>query len=143
MGTNAREELRRRVRVEKIMPDGAADVIRGGPDTRSLLRGHARRLHHVYVLDGEPVFGVSVFVVLDDLGPTSERGILSEKLKTYPMIYRCPVRDLSDRGLWLQPTFRRPHSTVVLPELRLVDALAAALGTVQLNPYAERREEDR
>ena len=54
----------------------AAVVIRGGPDTPSLLRTHARRLNRLYVLDGEDVFGVSVFVAQDEIGPASERSIL-------------------------------------------------------------------
>jgi hypothetical protein len=86
MSTDGREELRRRVRVDEAPPADAAIVIRGGPDTLSLLSAHARRLHRAFVLDGEPVFGVSVFVALDDLGPASERGILSGKLRTYPSI---------------------------------------------------------
>ncbi|MET0580191.1 MAG: hypothetical protein ABW122_16150 [Ilumatobacteraceae bacterium] len=52
-------------------------MIRGGPDTASLLQTHAKRLQRLYELDGEPVLGISVFVVLDDVGPASERGILA------------------------------------------------------------------
>jgi hypothetical protein len=89
------------------------------------------------VLDGEPVFGVSVFVALDDLGPASERGILSGKLRTNPSVYRCTASELSDRGLMLLPTFVRPHYTVVLPDVDAVDALATALGRLRPNPYAE------
>ncbi len=37
----------------------------------------------------------------------------------------------------LLPTFVRPHYTVVLPDLKTVDALAAALGSLRPNPYAE------
>ena len=137
MSTDGREELRRRVRVDEAPPADAAVVIRGGPDTLSLLSTHARRLHRAFVLDGEPVFGVSVFVALDDLGPASERGILSGKLRTYSSVYRCTTGELSDHGLMLLPTFVRPHYTVVLPDLGAVDALATALGRLLPNPYAE------
>lgn len=137
MSTDGREELRRRVRANEAPPGDAAVVLRGGPDTRSLLSTHARRLHRAFVLDGEPVFGVSVFVALDDLGPASERGILSGKLRTYPSIYRCTAGELSDSGLTLLPTFVRPHYTVVLPDVDAVDALAIALGRLRPNPYAE------
>lgn len=132
-----REELRDRIRVDEVPPDDAAVVIRGGPDTLSLLRTHARRLHRAFVLDGESVFGVSVFVALDDVGAASERGVLAGKLRSYPSIYRCTVGDLLERGLGLVPTFARPHYTVLLPALDSVDDLASALGTLRPNPYAE------
>jgi hypothetical protein len=80
-----REELRLRVRDENP-PLDASVVLRGGPDTPSLLRSHARRLNRLYMLDSVPVFGVSVFVAYGDIGPTSERGILSMKLHSYPAI---------------------------------------------------------
>ncbi len=86
------------------------------------------------MLDGEPVFGLSVFVAIDDVGPASERGILSGKLRTYPSIYRCTSADLIDRGLSLLPTFTRPHFTVVLPELDAVDEVAAAPGHAPSEP---------
>lgn len=137
MSTDGREELRRPVRVDEALPADVAVVIRGGPDTRSLLSTHARRLHRAFVLDGGPVFGVSVFVALDDLGPASERGILSSKLRKYPTIYRCTAGELSDHGLVLLPTFARPHYTIVQPDLGAVDALDTVLGRLRPNPYAE------
>jgi hypothetical protein len=57
MSADGREELRTRVRVEEPSPD-AAVVIRGGPDTPSLLQSHARRLNRLYVLDCADVFGI-------------------------------------------------------------------------------------
>jgi hypothetical protein len=59
-----REELRPHLRGEPP-PSGQAVVVRGGPDTVSLIRSHARRLHRLYCLDGEPLWGVSVFVIRD------------------------------------------------------------------------------
>ena len=118
-------------------------VIRGGPDTPSLLRTHARRLQRAFVLDGEQVFRISVFVALEDVGPMSERGILSGKLRTYPSIHLCTAGELIERDLILLPTFRRPHYTVLLTDLDAVDDLAAVLGTQRPNPYAQRREEER
>ena len=136
MTSEGKDELRVRVRADEMPPSDAAVVIRGGPDSLSLLRTHARRLHRAFVLDGEPVFGVSVFVALDDVGPASERGVLSGKLRTYRSIYRCTVGELAATGLGLLPTFARPHYTVLLTELDSVDDLAAALGTLRPNPYA-------
>ena len=137
MTPDGRDELRDRTRGNEVPPSDAAVVIRGGPDTLSLLLTHARRLHRAYVLDGEPVFGVSVFVALDDVGAASERGVLSGKLRTYPSIYRCTVGELLEHGLGLLPTFTRPHYTVLLPSLDSVDDLASALGTLRPNAYAE------
>lgn len=137
MTTDGREELRERVRTDEMPPGDAAVVIRGGPDTLSLLHTHARRLNRAFVLDGMPVFGVSVFVALDDVGAASERGVLSGKLRSYPSIYRCTVGELLEAGLGLLPTFTRPHYTVLLPGLESVDDLASALGTLRPNPYAE------
>lgn len=143
MTPDGRDELRDRTRINEVPPSDAAVVIRGGPDTLSLLRTHARRLHRAFVLDDEPVFGVSVFVALDDVGGASERGVLSGKLRTYPSIYRCTVGELLEFGLGLLPTFTRPHYTVLLPTLDSVEDLASALGTLRPNAYAEGREEER
>jgi hypothetical protein len=43
MSTDGREELRRRVRVDEAPPADAAVVIRGGPDTLSLLSARSDR----------------------------------------------------------------------------------------------------
>lgn len=58
--SDGRDELRAHVRDEHP-PVDAAVVIRGGPDTPSLLRSHARRVNRLFVLDGAEVFGISVF----------------------------------------------------------------------------------
>lgn len=134
--TDNREELRLGVREERPRPD-ASVVLRGGPDTASLLRSHARRLNRLYTLDGAPVFGVSVFVAFGDIGPSSERTILSRKLHSYPTIYRTTVGQLLAQGLDLLPTFAAPHYTVVSPNLDAVAELAAAFGKLVCDPYAE------
>jgi hypothetical protein len=118
-------------------------VIRGGPDTVSLLRSHARRLNRLYVLDGQLLFGVSVFVAHGELGPASERAILSGKLRSYPTMYHTTVRVLDEAGFWLLATFSDPHYTVILPSLGAVEDLATAFGQALANPYAESRKEER
>lgn len=135
-----REELRRLVRNDPPPPD-AAVVIRGGPDTLSLLRSHARRLNRLYELDGAAIFGVSVFVATEATGSTSEQAILRRKLGSYPTVYRTTVARLTEIGFRLLPTFTSPHYTVLLPDLDTVDDLAAAFGDLQPNPYAVEREE--
>jgi hypothetical protein len=133
--TDDREELRLQVR-EEMPPRNASVVLRGGPDTVSLLRSHAKRLNRLYSLDGAPVFGVSVFVAYGDIGPMSERAILSMKLHSYPAIYRTTVGDLLDAGLHVLPTFAAPHYTLLIPNLDDVTELAAAFGNLIQNPYA-------
>jgi hypothetical protein len=88
-------------------------------------------------LDGVPVFGVSVFVAHGDIGSTSERTILSRKLRRYPSIYRTTVGRLLADGFDVLPTFAAPHFTVLIPSLDAVDDLAAAFGNLLRNPYAE------
>jgi hypothetical protein len=43
-----------------VAPAPAPDtlLLRGGPDTVSLLRNHARRTQRLYCLDGVPLFGI-------------------------------------------------------------------------------------
>jgi hypothetical protein len=135
MMTDAREELRKRVRNDRP-PAQAAVVIRGGPDTPSLLRTHARRLNRLYMLDGEDVFGVSVFVARDEIGPASVRFILGSKLQSYPTIYRTTVGQLTALGFEVLATFTSPHFTVVMPTLDRIDDLATAFGRLVPNPYA-------
>ena len=132
---DGREDLRQRIRADQLPPPEASVVIRGGPDTLSLIRSHARRFHRLYELDGEPIWGLSVFVAVDDIGPGSERGILAGKLRSYPSIYRCTVHSLTDAGLTLLPTFARPHYTVVMPTLDAADEVAAALGSPVTNIF--------
>ena len=90
-----------------------------------------RRLNRLYVLDGAEVFGISVFVARDEIGPTSERTILSSKLRNYAEVYRTNVSTLKDAGF------------VLLPSLDAANDLAAAFGNLVVNPYAEGRDEER
>lgn len=140
--SSRREDLRARIRDEDPPPT-ASVVIRGGPDTLSLLQSHARRLNRLYSLDGRDVFGISVFVARDDIGRSSERDILRSKLRSYPTIYRTTVGDLTTLGFELLATFAAPHFTVVLPTLHSVEVLAGTFGQLVPNPYAERWKEER
>ncbi len=111
-------------------------VLRGGPDTLSLLRTHARRLNRLYVLDGMDVFGISVLAALDDVGPMSYAELLSSRLKGYPWVYTPTSGALRNAGFRLLPTFRRPHYTVVLESLDDCERLYHTLGELLPNPYA-------
>jgi hypothetical protein len=48
-------------------------VLRGGPSSVDRLRSQAHHTHDADALDGEPLWGVSVFGALDDVGPASLR----------------------------------------------------------------------
>ncbi|MGH3897133.1 MAG: hypothetical protein ACRDTA_02550 [Pseudonocardiaceae bacterium] len=115
----------------------AALVVRGGPDTLPKLQTHARRTARAWCLDGVPLFGISVFCALDDIGPASLPGLLNSRLRTYRCIHYCPVSALRLVGVHLLPTGHRPHFTAVIAsdeedELR---RLLACLGPHRENPY--------
>jgi len=63
-GTSERIEQRTRLRGEPP-PASATLLVRGGPDSAEKLRRHAERTARAWALDGRPLFGISVFAVLD------------------------------------------------------------------------------
>jgi hypothetical protein len=131
-----REELRPHVRSEQLRSD-AVVVVRGGPDDAVKLAAHARRTNRAFALDGVPLWGVSVFAALDDLGPASLDGILAGRMMTYRLVHLPTAGALIEAGFALLPTFGRPHLTVALgsdgaAEIR---RLLDALGPPQTNPY--------
>ena len=128
------QDLREFVRAEPA-PRDATVLVRGGPDSVEKLAEHAERLSRRYVLDGDPVLGISVFAALDDLGPASLDGILSGKLATYRMMHVVALNLLVAAGFTVLPTFSRPHMTVTLRTLDWVERLLAAFGPLQNNPH--------
>jgi hypothetical protein len=99
-------------------------------------------LHRLYVLDGEPIYGISVFVAART-GSAEEMHVMADKLRSYPLVYRTTVGRLDRSGFALLPTFGHPHFTVLMPSLEAVDELAAAFGELLVNPYADERKEER
>ena len=71
-GDTAYQELRLSLRNEAAPDDGIV-VVRGGPSSIEKLLTHARRTHAAFVLDGNPLWGISVFCALDDIGPAPRR----------------------------------------------------------------------
>jgi hypothetical protein len=134
-----REELRPRIREERPPRDRVV-VVRGGPATLAKLREHAARTHAAYVLDGAPLWGVSVFCALDDIGAASLDGLL-RRFSSYRLVHLPTVGGVSDSGFELLPTFGRPHFTACLqrPTDATFAALLDALGPAQPNPYHGRR----
>jgi hypothetical protein len=132
-----REDLRAHVR-DEAPPTDAVAVLRGGADSLTKLEGHSRRTNAAYCLDGQPVWGVSVFAALDDIGPASLDGLLAARLGSYRLVQMPTVSELAAAGFeFLLPTFGRPHFTLLLSsnsELEL-RKLLKALGSPQHNPY--------
>lgn len=135
-GDTEREELRPHLRNEPL-PAATTILVRGGPDTVSLIRAHSRRTSRLYSLDGAPLWGVSVFAALDAIGPASRDGLLASRLVTYEQVHTPNVQALQDAGFVLLDSFNRPHFTVRLANdspdeaARLLDAI----GSVEENPY--------
>jgi hypothetical protein len=130
------DELRLQIR-DELAPDDATVVVRGGPDNLTKLARHAMRTSRAYVLNGEPLLGVSVFLALDDAGPASLDGLLSGRMETYRVVYTASVANVREAGFGLLATFGRPHYTLILPDTSqsTLGTLAAALGTATANPY--------
>jgi hypothetical protein len=134
-----RDELRNHVRDEHVDLDQTV-TLRGGPDNIDKLRRHASRTHRAFVLDGEPVFGVSVFCALDDIGPGSLDGLLRSRLATYRWVHTPTAGQLAEAGFSLLATFARPHYTLLLDAIGDEDLgrLETALGPPVENPYHRR-----
>jgi hypothetical protein len=124
-------DLRDHVR-DEVMPS-ATVVVRGGPDTRAKLVASAERFRRAFVLDGEPVLGISVFAALDEIGACSLDGILAGKMSTYRVVHLVRL-ELVRRAFAVLPTFERPHMTLLLDDLEQVEPLLAILGEGQPNP---------
>ena len=138
----AREEQRGRLRHDPA-PADAVTVVRGGPDSIEKLRSHARRTNRAWCLDGVPLYGVSVFCALDEVGPASLQGLLSARLTTYRVVHLTTVAALAGAGFSLLPTGRRPHYTVALGSDGEDDLgrLLDRLGSSQDNRYHQVRAE--
>jgi len=132
-----RQELRPSLRKERA-PDNGIVVLRGGPTSVARLLSHARRTHDAFLLDGEPIWGVSVFCALDDLGGASLDALL-RRFASYRVVHLPRVSQLRDAGFDLVPTFGRPHFTVTMAGPDEAAALLDALGKAEQNPYHEGR----
>lgn len=137
MREDERQELRPSLRKERA-PDNGIVVLRGGPTSVARLLSHARRTHDAFLLDGEPIWGVSVFCALDDLGDASLDALL-HRFASYRVMHLARVRQLRDAGFDLVPTFGRPHFTVTMAGPDEASALLDALGMAEPNPYHDRR----
>lgn len=131
-----RQELRPHLRDEKPRSEDTV-VIRGGPDTLTKLATHVRRTRRAFSLDGEPLWGVSVFCALDDIGPASLEGILADRMTTYRVVHTPTAGRLAEASFELLATFGRPHYTVRLAgdDEEELTRFLTALGPAEANPY--------
>jgi hypothetical protein len=135
MTQSGREELRPYLRDERP-PDDSIIVVRGGPDTLAKLAMHARRTHDAYVLDNEPLWGISVYCALDDVGSASLDGLLW-RFASYRVVHLPRTGQLRSAGFLLLPSFGRPHYTVRLDgdDQAQLARLLDALGPTEANKY--------
>lgn len=117
-------------------PAGHHDGTQGGPDTVGKLRRHAERTARAWALDGRPLFGISVFAVLD----VTLDDLLRRRFTSFRAVHMPSVGRLADGQFELLPTGRRPHFTVRLQSAddSELDRLLAALGAAQPNPQYAR-----
>jgi hypothetical protein len=129
-GPGKRIEQRTQLRNEQ-QPAVATLLVRGGPDTASKLRRHAERTARAWALDGRPLFGISVFAVLDM--PLDD--LLRRRFTSFRAVHTPTVGRLAESQFELLPTGRRPHFTVRLHSVNdsELDRLLAALGAAQPN----------
>jgi hypothetical protein len=115
-------------------------LVRGGPDSTTKLRRHAERTPRAFLLDGQPVLGISMFAALDREGTDSWDGVLSTKLTTYKFVHTAPAHAIVTAGFAIVPTFHRPHVTIVIESADDIPALLHVLGPPQVNDkYGETR----
>jgi hypothetical protein len=137
------EELRPYLRDERP-PNDAVVVVRGGPDTVAKLAMHARRTHDAYVLDGEPLWGISAYCALDDVGPASLDGLL-RRFASYRAVHLPRMGQLLRAGFPLLPSFGRPHYTIRLggDDPAGLTRLLDTLGPAEANKYHRRERPGR
>jgi hypothetical protein len=123
-------ELRPLLRAEEP-PAASVLAARGGPDTIERLRADAQRMARRFCVDGQPLLGISVFVVLDV--PLGE--LLRTRLYRFRTIY-LPAAARFEGRMQLLPAFRRPHFIVRLQRAddHELSDLLDLLGPAQVNP---------
>ncbi len=134
-GTSERIEQRKLLRGEPP-PASAALLVRGGPDNSEKLRRHAERTARAWALDGRPLFGISVFAVLDV--PLDD--LLHRRFTSFRVIHLLTADRLAGHEFELLPTGQRPHFTIRLQRAddSELDRLLIALGAAQPNPQYAR-----
>ena len=118
-----------RVRRESLADD-ALVVVRGGLLDPTRLRRDALLTFIRFGVYGVSVMAAPDEAALDDIARTT--------LQRESVLTIMTAGAIGDRGLELRPTFRRPHYTIVLPDLDAdVDRLVSCDNVVWPNPHHE------
>lgn len=115
------------------LPDNALVVVRGGLLESERLRRDATM---AFVRFGE--YGISVLAVADEaaLDVIARTTLVQESVLTMMTVGAIRANDLE-----LRPTFRRPHYTVILPDLNAdLLRLIACENVVRDNPHYQSPE---
>jgi hypothetical protein len=120
-----------RVRTEQLADD-ALVVVRGGDLDIDLIRSDAVAAHARF---GE--YGISVFGADDDAAVDV---LARDRLAQFAVLVLMTAGTIRRAGLELRPTFRRPHYTIMLPDLDPdVDRLMNCEKVQMTNHYYEER----
>lgn len=123
-----------RVRREALADDSLV-VVRGGPLDRDELLADAERAFRRFGEHAVSVLAAPTDEELDALARTTLRRYARLTVTTAGAIRRA--------GLDLRPTFRRPHYSVMLPDLNAdVDCLVGCETEEWSNPHCAGREAD-
>ncbi len=109
----------------------AVVVVRGGSDTIDKLCRHALRTARAWALDNTPLFGISVFAVVDR--PLD--ALLRDRFTTFRRVHLTSVGTLRGTGFDLPPTGLTPHFTVWMDGIEQdeLQRLLAVLGPARDN----------
>ncbi len=124
-----------RARVEELADD-ALVVVRGGSlDARAIrtdaIAAHARFGEH----------GISAFSAAD---PATLDALARDRLAQFDILVLMTAGAIRGAGLELRPTFRRPHYTIMLPDLdRDIERLVRCDNVRRTNPHHVPPEEER
>lgn len=116
-----------RTRTESLADD-ALIVVRGGDLDPASIRRDATNAHRRF---GE--YGISVFAAADD---DALDALARDRLLRFEILILMTAGAIRAVGLELRPTFRRPHYTIVLPDLdQSIDRLSACENVRWRNPH--------
>ena len=118
-----------RLRRQPAPPD-ALVLARGGDLTVAELATDARRSYRRFGEYGVSVLAAADQTALDELA----RGVL----RRFEVLTLVTAGSLRDAGLELRPTFRRPHYTIMLPDLDAdLQRLVECENVRWANPYVQ------
>lgn len=110
------------------LADDALVVVRGGDLDPASIRRDATNAHRRF---GE--YGISVFAAADD---EALDVLARDRLLRFEILTLMTAGAIRAVDLELRPTFRRPHYTIVLPDLdRSIERLSACENVRWRNPH--------